>query len=66
MVGGSIRSSLESPEFLSGEIVRAIHAHQLATFGGLDGVRDEAALASALNAPLMQFLSATFLSTPPR
>src|SRR5258708_36989912 len=38
------------PEFLSREIVDAIHEHQIDTYGGLHGVRDENALESAIGA----------------
>jgi death-on-curing protein len=38
------------PEFLTREIVDAIHADQIDTFGGLHGVRDENALESAIAA----------------
>jgi death-on-curing protein len=40
------------PEFLTREIVDAIHEAQIATFGGLHGLRDENALESAIAAPL--------------
>jgi hypothetical protein len=33
------------PEFLDREVVDAIHQHQVDTYGGLHGVRDENALA---------------------
>src|SRR5580700_11259949 len=36
------------PEFLSREIVDAIHEEQINAFGGLHGVRDENALESAI------------------
>jgi death-on-curing protein len=38
------------PEFLTREIVDAIHDDQIDTFGGLHGVRDENALESAIAA----------------
>src|SRR5258708_16052216 len=38
------------PEFLLREIVDAIHEHQIDTYGGLHGVRDENALESAISA----------------
>jgi death-on-curing protein len=38
------------PEFLTREIVDAIHQDQIDTFGGLHGVRDENALESAIAA----------------
>jgi death-on-curing protein len=38
------------PEFLTREIVDAIHEEQLNNFGGLPGVRDENALESAIAA----------------
>ena len=40
----------QEPEFLTREIVDAIHEDQIATFGGLHGVRDENALESAIAA----------------
>jgi death-on-curing protein len=40
----------QEPEFLSREIVDAIHEDQIDTFGGLHGVRDENALESAIAA----------------
>jgi death-on-curing protein len=40
----------EEPEFLTRQIVDAIHETQIATFGGLQGVRDENALESAIAA----------------
>jgi death-on-curing protein len=39
------------PEFLTREIVYAIHEEQIDSFGGLHGVRDENALESAIAAP---------------
>lgn len=39
------------PDFLTREIVDAIHQHQIDAFGGLRGVRDENALESAIAAP---------------
>src|ERR1039457_2915386 len=38
------------PEFLTREIVDVIHQHQIDTYGGLHGVRDENALESAIAA----------------
>jgi death-on-curing protein len=38
------------PEFLTREIIEAIHEDQIDTFGGLHGVRDENALESAIAA----------------
>ena len=38
------------PEFLTREIVDAIHDEQVSLFGGLHGVRDENALESAIMA----------------
>jgi death-on-curing protein len=38
------------PEFLTREIVDAIHENQIDSFGGLHGVRDENALESAIAA----------------
>jgi death on curing protein len=40
---------------LSVEIVRKIHAEAIKTFGGLNGIRDEALLASAVFAPQSSF-----------
>src|SRR5579863_9094310 len=40
----------QEPEFLSREIVDAIHEDQIDTIGGLHGVRDENALESAIAA----------------
>ena len=40
----------QEPEFLSREIVDAIHEDQIDTFDGLHGVRDENALESAIAA----------------
>ena len=40
----------EEPEFLTREIVDAIHDYQIETFGGLYGIRDENALESAIAA----------------
>jgi death on curing protein len=40
----------QKPEFLTREIVDAIHEDQIAAFGGLHGVRDENALESAIAA----------------
>jgi death on curing protein len=40
----------QEPEFLTREIVDAIHEYQIDTFGGLHGVRDENALESAIAA----------------
>lgn len=40
----------QEPEFLTREIVDAIHEEQISTFGGLHGVRDENALESAIAA----------------
>ena len=40
----------QEPEFLTREIVDAIHEDQIDTFGGLHGVRDENALESAIAA----------------
>ncbi len=36
------------PRFLTREIVEAIHEEQIGTYGGLDGIRDENALESAV------------------
>jgi death-on-curing protein len=40
---------------LTVEIVREIHAEAIRNFGGLDGIRDEALLASAVFAPQSSF-----------
>ncbi len=40
----------QEPEFLTREIVDAIHQEQIYTYGGLHGVRDENALESAIAA----------------
>jgi death-on-curing protein len=39
------------PEWLTTEIIKAIHSQQIAQHGGLDGVRDEGLLESALARP---------------
>lgn len=41
---------MEQPEFLTWEIVVALHRRSLERWGGLDGVRDRAGLESALGA----------------
>ncbi len=41
----------QEPEFLTREIVDAIHKDQIDAFGGLHGVRDENALESAMQRP---------------
>ena len=41
----------ESYQWVSREAVRAIHRRQIAEHGGLDGVRDESGLSSALARP---------------
>jgi death-on-curing protein len=41
-------SSVWEPEFLTREIVDAIHDEQINAFGGIDGLRDENALESAI------------------
>jgi death-on-curing family protein len=38
------------PEFLTWEVVLALHRRSLELFGGIDGIRDEGALRSALGA----------------
>jgi death-on-curing protein len=43
---------MNEPFWLSREVVLAIQGKLLARFGGLDGVRDEGLLDSALNRPL--------------
>jgi death-on-curing protein len=42
----------QEPEFLTREIIDAIHEEQLNVFGGLHGIRDENALESAIAAAL--------------
>lgn len=39
---------MDQPEFLTWEIVLALHRRSLELFGGIDGIRDEGALRSAL------------------
>lgn len=41
---------MEQPEFLTWEIVGALHRESLKRWGGIDGVRDQAGLESALGA----------------
>ena len=41
---------MEQPDFLTWEIVAALHARSLERFGGLDGVRDRGGLESAMGA----------------
>jgi len=43
-------SSDWEPEFLTREIIDAIHEEQINAFGGLSGIRDESALESAIAA----------------
>ncbi|MCP4295339.1 MAG: type II toxin-antitoxin system death-on-curing family toxin [Proteobacteria bacterium] len=43
------------PIWLQAEVVRAIHDRQLSEHGGMKGVRDEALLESAVNAPKQKF-----------
>ncbi len=43
---------MSEPEWLSKQIVLAIHDEQLALHGGAGGIRDEALLESALSRPL--------------
>jgi death-on-curing protein len=42
---------MKEPEWISHEVVLAIHAEQLAEHGGLDGIRDVGLLESALTRP---------------
>lgn len=42
--------STEQPEFLTWEILVALHSRSLERWGGIDGVRDRAGLESALGA----------------
>jgi death-on-curing protein len=42
---------VNEPVWLTSELVKAIHGHQLRTFGGPPGIRDEGALGSALGRP---------------
>ncbi len=46
---------MTAPSPLTTETVLAIHAASLARFGGLDGIRDEGLLASALAQPFHTF-----------
>ena len=39
---------MSEPVWLASDLVKAIHEHQLRTFGGPSGIRDEGALESAL------------------
>jgi death-on-curing protein len=41
---------MDEPEFLTWEIVIALHCRSLERFGGIDGIRDEGGLRSALAA----------------
>ena len=45
----------ESIEFLTVDEVEALHAEQLQLFGGLAGIRDRAALESAVGMPAVTF-----------
>ena len=49
------RSNAPEPVFLSLEQVHAIHRRSLREFGGLDGVRDQGLLESAVAMPSAQF-----------
>ena len=42
---------MTEPEWLTLEIIKAIHSQQISQHGGLDGVRDEGLLESALARP---------------
>lgn len=46
---------MKEPVWLPREIFLAIQAELLARFGGLEGIRDEGLLDSALNRPLQRF-----------
>jgi death-on-curing protein len=48
---------MSEPFWLSAEIVLAIQGELLARFGGLEGIRDQGLLESALNRPLQLFHS---------
>ena len=43
-------SAVEQPEFLTWDILVALHSRSLERWGGIDGVRDRAGLESALGA----------------
>lgn len=45
----------DDPEFLTIDEVIALHADQLARWGGLDGIRDRGALEAAVAAPMATF-----------
>lgn len=53
---------MDDPIWISKELTLAVHSRQLAEHGGLDGVRDEGMLESALARPRQQFAYAD--STP--
>lgn len=42
-------------KWISKEQVLSLHSELVSDFGGLDGIRDEAMLDSALNAPFQTF-----------
>ena len=42
-------------EYLTHEDVRAIHSYLIATFGGLDGLRDEGLFDAAIEQPRQTF-----------
>jgi death on curing protein len=46
---------MQPPEFLTWEILSALHRRSLERWGGVDGVRDRAALESALGAAENEF-----------
>ncbi|MCX6868578.1 MAG: Fic family protein [Verrucomicrobia bacterium] len=52
---------MKEPCWLRREIILAIHSALLARFGGLEGVRDEGLLESALARPLQLLHYATWL-----
>lgn len=56
---------MQTPEFISKADVLAIHKRQIEKFGGLDGVRDEGLLDSALAQPQATFFGELLHSTIP-
>lgn len=56
---------MQTPEFISKADVLAIHKRQVEKFGGLDGVRDEDLLDSALAQPQATFFGELLHSTIP-
>jgi hypothetical protein len=55
---------MNAPVFLTREAVDAIHEASLAEFGGVDGIRNENALESALAQPMHEFFIAKPTSSP--